>query len=237
MSDKRSIITAIILTALFIFAIPAAGQSNFPAVSDMDTTFVFDSPRPLVSPELSRSALNNAGGISLLFSRSGFGAGGFYNRDIYDNTVAFASLYISGARNTDEFEYFDWDTGEYRVPNKVNRLFNLPLMFGIKQFIFTEAIAQSFRPYLSAGVGPSLILSTPYEQGWFAAWGDAGVYIRHGGFVGFGAYVGGSESTLIGVNLRYYYIPFGGDGLESIRDNPIKDFGGIFLSLSIGSRY
>jgi hypothetical protein len=240
MSIKRSIICIIILAALSLFGIiqqKAEAQESIPAVSDMDTTFVFDSPRPLISKEITRGAMNNAGGISLLFSRSGFGVGFFYNRDIYENTIAFASLYISGARNTDEFEYFDWDSGEYRVPNKINRLFNLPLMFGVKQFIFSGAIAQSFRPYLSAGVGPSLIMATPYEQGWFEAWGDVRAFVRPGGFVGLGAYVGSEGSTLIGVNLRYYYIPFGGNGLESIRNNPIEDFGGVFLSLSIGAKY
>ncbi|MFP4528957.1 MAG: hypothetical protein ACLFQX_10425 [Candidatus Kapaibacterium sp.] len=222
---------------LFSADIYAQKRTDINPGAELDTTFIYNSPRPLVSPELTRGELNNAGGVSLLFSRSGFGVGGFYNRNLSENTVGFISLYISGARNTDEFEVYNYNTGEYFVPGKINRLFNLPLMFGAKYMMFGDALAKSFRPYVSAGAGPSLIMSTPYEQGWFEAWGDVKTYIRPSGFVGLGAYVGGVGGTLLGVNARYYYIPFGGDGLESIKGQPIKDFGGVFLSLSLGARY
>jgi hypothetical protein len=33
--------------------------------------------------------------------------------------------------------------------------------------------------------------------------------------------------------IRYYYIPFGGNGIDSIKDLPMKDFGGLFIALGI----
>jgi hypothetical protein len=41
----------------------------------------------------------------------------------------------------------------------------------------------------------------------------------------------------MGFTLRYYTIPFGGEGLESIQGVPINNFGGVFLTLSVGSAW
>jgi len=120
------------------------------------------------------------------------------------------------------------------VPGKINRLFLIPFTFGFTKILFNNSIAGSFRPFTSVGAGPSLILSTPYEIEWFKAWSSHKSYLRFGGFIQIGAYfraIGKSVST---IGLKYYYIPFGGKGLESIEDSPIKDFGGIFLTLDVG---
>jgi hypothetical protein len=52
-----------------------------------------------------------------------------------------------------------------------------------------------------------------------------------------GANFGSNNKTLVSANIRYYIIPFGGEGLESIKDLPITQFGGIFLSLSFGTKF
>lgn len=206
-----------------------------------DTVFVFTSPRPLITSEKTFGEANNAWGIDLIFSNNGFGAGGFLQRNFSKNFIGYLSLYISGARNTDEFEYrfYDPTTGQidYRVPNKVNRLYMFPLTIGIQDYIFADKLSDSFRPYINAGIGPTFILATPYSREFFEAFGYSSFYTRIAASLGIGADVGGSGSTVMCVNLRYYYIPFGGSGLESIKDNPIKNFGGIFLSLSLGMRY
>jgi hypothetical protein len=45
-----------------------------------------------------------------------------------------------------------------------------------------------------------------------------------------------SEKSYVTLDARYYLIPFGGEGLESIRGRPMKDFNGLFISLAIGIR-
>jgi hypothetical protein len=96
-------------------------------------------------------------------------------------------------------------------------------------------------------VGPTLIIKTPYiTEGadgipyyheFFSSFGDATFYGRFGGFVGIGAYFGNiAKGNLVGANIRYYAIPFGGAGLESMAGLPITNFGGIFLSLTVGNQ-
>ncbi len=234
----------IIITAVLIFAINqlySQIKGEEPPVFNPDTVFVFNSPRPLINPQFSGNSLEKAWGIDLLFSTSGFGVGGFYNVNLNDDLVFITSLYISGARNSDEFDNLVWDeAGRYYrfvVPDKVNRLFVLPLTFGLQHYLFSGVISESFKPYVNVGFGPSLIISTPYSKEFFSSWGDAESYVRWGGFLGAGAYFSANSKTLMGVNARYYFIPFGGKGLESMKDRPLTDFGGIFLSLSLGIRF
>lgn len=212
-----------------------------PPVFNPDTIFVFNSPRPLINPEFSGNTLKKAWGIDLLFSGSGFGVGGFYNVNLSDDLIFITSLYISGARNSDEFDNYVWDeidrVWRLVVPDKVNRLFVLPLTFGLQYYLFSEKLSESFKPYINIGVGPSLIISTPYSKEFFSSWGYAESYIRWGGFLGAGAYFSANSKTLMGINARYYFIPFGGKGLESLKERPINDFGGLFLSLSLGLRF
>jgi outer membrane protein W len=112
-----------------------------------------------------------------------------------------------------------------------------PLTFGLQYYILKDKLTDSFKPYFSAGAGPTLILSTPYEKEFFNSFGYGTFYGRFGGFVGLGANLGANSNSLLGLNLKYYFIPFGGKGIESIQDFPMKDLGGVFLSLTVGTKY
>jgi hypothetical protein len=160
--------------------------------------------------------------------------------------ILFSNLVISGARNSDEFDQYNQFTGGWQVANKINRVFKFPLTFGIHQFIFKEALSESLQPFLTAGIGPTFILSNPYTydripngevMGWFKAFGYGEMTVRFSGSVGIGAYFGNINNSILGVNIRYYYIPYGGDGIESVIDLPMKNLGGIFLTLSLGTVY
>ncbi|MBS1537278.1 MAG: hypothetical protein JST20_05965 [Bacteroidetes bacterium] len=201
---------------------------------DEDTTIIFTSPRPLLSEFQQSKVHSKAWGLDLLFSSNGFGAGGFYQRFFSETTSGFINLGISGARNSDEFEQYNPYTGQVYVPNKINRLYIFPLTIGVQYRVFADKIAESLRPHINAGIGTTFILATPYDREFFSAFGHANGYTRFGGFVGVGANLGSSSKSLMGINVRYYFIPFGGNGLESIRDLPITDFGGLFLTLSVG---
>jgi len=234
----------IVIFAVLVFSVNqlySQIKGEEPPVFNPDTVFVFNSPRPLINPEFSGNTLQKAWGIDLLFSGSGFGVGGFYNVNLSDDLIFITSLYISGARNSDEFDNYVWDeideVWRLVVPDKENRLFVLPLTFGLQYYLFSEKLTESFKPYINFGVGPSLIISTPYSKEFFSSWGYAESYIRWGGFLGAGAYFSANSKTLMGINARYYFIPFGGKGLESLKERPINDFGGIFLSLSLGLRF
>jgi len=211
-----------------------------------DTLIVFSSPRPLLETSLQRPK-TSAAGIDLLFSGSGWGVGGFFHTKVVEDLTFTAHIGISGKRNTDEFENallgptpVVWD--------KVNRLFMFPVTVGLQQRLFSATLQESFRPFIGFGVGPTMIVSTPYLREdpyegvrfyeFFSSFADAVTYVRPGGYIGAGAMFGPpNQGSTLGVNIRYYYIPFGGAGIESIRQSPITDFGGVFLSLSIGSAF
>lgn len=207
-----------------------------------DTLIVFTSPRPLLENDGETKAATTAMGLDLLFSGSGWGLGGFYQHILSHDLTAFFHLAISGRRNTDEFENA-WFGPVPVVSNKVNRLFMVPMTVGLQYRLFSESLQDSFRPFVSGGIGPTVILATPYIRDglyyeFFNSFGYATTYVRPGGFIGFGSFFGSiGAGSLIGVQIRYYTIPFGGNGLESVKGSPINDFGGVFLSLTVGSAY
>lgn len=211
-----------------------------------DTVIVFTSPRPLLENDGLDKPATKAFGLDLIFSNSGWAFGGFYQTRIAEDLTGFINLFFSPYRSTDEIE--NVYLGNIPVVyGKVNRLFAVPLTLGVQYRLFSKGLSDSFRPYIGAGVGPSLIIQTPYiTEGpngvpyyheFFSSFGDATVHGRFGGFIGLGANFGAiTKGNMIGVNMRYYIVPFGSPGLESMQGIPITNFGGLFLSLSVGSQ-
>jgi hypothetical protein len=228
----KNILLYIILFGLV--SISLYGQDDKDRVRKVDSTYIFKPSKPVKLYNPSENIINQSLGLDVAFSNSGLGLGFFYNNFIDNNNILFGSFYISGARNTDEFEYWDYNTGQWIVPNKINRLFLVPITFGYSHILFANALAGSFKPFISLGAGPSLIFSNPYQKGWFEAWSYATTYVRFGGDIAIGADFRSFGSSVASFSIKYYYIPFGGKGLESIQGLPMTDFGGLVLSLSIG---
>src|SRR5262245_37771545 len=177
------------------------------------------------------SSLLNAWGIDILVSNDGFGLGTFYRREFNPDLYGFVLLSVSEAKDDREVELVDI-YGNSFVPGKLNRFLVIPLTFGIQRRLFREEILDTFRPYINAGIGPTMVVSAPftkitvlpsggllYEQiEFFESLGKAQAHYTVGGFVGFGANFGGDRSNLFGVNFRYYFTyPFG-DGIPSLYD-------------------
>jgi len=227
---------------LLMATMTAAAQVTGEDPEAFDSTIVFESPRPLLDVDAKRKPATSAVGIDLLFSQSGWGLGGFFQTKLADNLSLFTHLGFSGARNTDELENA-WYGPIPVVANKVNRLFIIPVTAGVQYRLFSESLQESFRPFVSAGLSPTFILATPYLKDglyyeFFSSFGHATSYTRVGGVFGIGSFFGDPrKGSLIGVQLRYFTIPFGDGGLESMRGSPISNFGGIFLSLTVGHQY
>jgi hypothetical protein len=202
-----------------------------------DTLFVFQSPRSLLTNSEKKSVEKTIG-FNVLFSGSGYGGGLFYSLSLGEDIVGFANLEISPRRNRSEFEQVDPNTGRFFIPGKKHWLMMFPLMIGLNYKVFQNDLSESLRPYVSAGVGPTFVMASPYDYPtkyeFFNTLGDAVWYTRPGAFLGAGTYIGSTSKTSLAVNVRYYVIPFGGDGIESVAGNPITDFGGLFISLCIG---
>jgi len=198
-----------------------------------DSMIVFSSPRPLLSDNHETVRYSSFWSIELLFSGNGFGMGSSYSKQLSPTLSLQALLGITGNRNSDELEYIDPMTGRTFIPNKVNRLYSFPLTIGLQKRVFKESLSESFRPFFGAGVGYSMILQIPYEQNVIEPRNKTLAHGRPAGYISIGSAFGSEGRSSLSALIRYYYIPFGGNGLESINDLPMKDFGGLFIALGI----
>ncbi len=211
-----------------------------------DSTLVFTSPEP-ESIQTGRSSMDDVWGVDILLSNNGFGVAGFYrheySRDLF-GTVIFG---LAESKDDNEVEQYYYP-GYSFIRGKLNRFLVVPLHFGVQYRLFAEDITDSFRPYVNAGVGPTMILVHPYmdqntgdQIEYFSSLGKARPQYTVGGYIGAGAYFGADMGSLSGINIRYYFIPVSG-GIESLindmgRRERKSEFGGFFITINIGSAF
>jgi hypothetical protein len=227
MSGKR--IVTITGSLLYLVCMRSPAQVK----SSPDSTITFGSlgqSAAILPPE---KPSPNAWGIDLLVSTNGFGLGGFYRHEYNDDLSGFLDLSISEAKDDDEIDLIDI-YGNTFTPGKVNRFLVMPLFIGLEQRLFKDDIVDNFRPYVNAAAGPAVIYVFPYNQEYFSALGKGQPKYTVGGYVGFGAFFGSERSSLLGLNLRYYYLPYF-SGLESLQNVTKKQFGGFVITLNFGS--
>jgi len=205
-----------------------------------DSTIVFESPNKNLA-SVPKTISLNAWGVDILLSNNGFGLAGFYRREYSRELSGTITLGIADSKDDNEVELVDYYTGQSIVIGKINRFLVFPLMFGVQYRLFAEDIADNFRPYINAGIGPTLVLAAPYEREWFSSWSYARSYYSGGGFIGLGAYFGNDMGSLNGINIRYYFIPYK-NGIISLQAPSGQigrktDFGGFFITLNLGSMF
>lgn len=179
----------------------------------------------------------NTLGLDVMFSEGGFGLGGFYRRQFSEKITGFTDISVSEAKDEREIQYFDYYTNQTYTVGKKNRVFIIPVNFGIQYRLFENVLYDNLRPYLNAGVGPSMVLTTPYSKEFFNAFGDARLKVAAGGYFGLGANFGLDKSSLVGINVRYYIIQFFDKGVESLTGKFNKTLGGFFLTINLGMMY
>lgn len=239
------------ITCIAICGLVLLAGSPAPAQERTDTSIVFEPANPNLLQTESYQPKRNAWGIDLMVSNNGFAGGGFFRKEYSDEIAWFITLAISDVKDETEVEYYDY-FGQSFIPGKKNRLLLIPLMGGVQYRLFKDDIMDNFRPYVMAGLGPTMIYVSPYstvtqirgpdgtvftftEQiDFFESLGKGRPYYSIGGFVGFGAYFGIDRGTLSGISMRYYYIPFG-QGIEVVERKKTKEFGGLYITLNFGS--
>lgn len=180
---------------------------------------------------------NNSWGADIMFGEGGFGLGTFYRHTLDKDLTGFIDFSISETKDEREFEYYDPYFGISYTPFKVDRSFLLPLNFGVQYRLFSESLTDNLRPYIAAGIGPTFVVTTPYEQEFFTSFKWAKMHYGAGGYIGFGGYFGESKSNLVGINVRYYYTEVFGDGIQNLVGQFRKHFGHFYLSLNVGIMY
>ncbi len=231
---KIFIATFLIVVGVAVTAAPSKAQQH-------DSTMVFANPQnPLITADTSSS--RNIYGLDVLFSNNGFGLGFFFRKEFSRTLQGFMSLAISEAKDNNEIEYYDPYTYQPITPNKINRFLVFPLTFGIQYRLFEDDILDNFRPYISGGIGPAVVLSSPYEKEFFNSLGYAQAHWTFNTFVGGGAFFGNEQGNIMGVSFRYYWIPILG-GIPSMLDpnsgteTKKSDFGGFIISINFASSF
>ncbi len=177
---------------------------------------------------------SKASGFSLSFSDNGFGFGGFYRNEFGNNLSGFVSLSVSELKSEREIERYDY-WGRPIVLGKVNRIFSIPLMFGLKRRLFAESLADNLRPYLLISAGPDLVITTDYNPDWFASFNNPKTHLAVAGTIGFGGNFGLSKKNLIGLSFSYQYIYLlDKNGVETLQGIYKREFGNLVLTLNIG---
>jgi hypothetical protein len=211
------------LLAVLIILIPAS-NANAQGIGEM-------------APEKELEVFpNNAFGVDILFSEGGFGLGAFYRRQISPAFTLFTDFSFSESKDEREFDRYDIFGNPITIGKK-NRVFLLPLTAGVHYRLFRREISDNLRPYINAGVGPTISVITPYELEFFESFGKAQTKYALGSYIGLGANFGLDKNNLLGINLRYYLIHFFDEGVESLYDRPRKNLGGFFLTINLGMMY
>ena len=190
----------------------------------------------LAPPESPMVFPPNAWGFDLLIGESGFGFGGFSRKELSTKFTLFADVSISEAKDEREIEYVDI-YGQTFTLGKQNRVFQIPFAFGAQFRLFENELTDNLRPYINLGVGPTIALTTPYDQEFFKAFSYAKPYYAVGGYVGLGANFGLDTKNLIGINMRYYYTQFLDEGVEILKDRYKDYLSGFYITINFGFMY
>jgi hypothetical protein len=199
-----------------------------------DSLIVYDAPPDYKLVDT--AGFKKSWGIDLSVATNGFALGTFFRYKIGDVYFIQTNLNFMTAKDETEVEYIDPWTGQTFVPNKVNRILVMPLSFSIQYRLFKDELSDNLRPFLTAGAGPTLIFTTPYEKEFFSSLKYGRAHYTVNFYIGVGAYIGLDPRTISGLSVRYYFIPYS-KGIESLRGKPLKEFGGINLTLTFGLNF
>jgi len=219
-----------------------------------DTTIIFTPSNPNLIREQNYSPTVHAWGLDVLLSNNGFGMGAFYRYEINDELSLMFNFAISDVKDDAEVEQFDY-FGNSIVQGKINRLLLLPLTVSVQYRLFKDDIVDNLRPFITAGLGPTMIFVAPYAHPITYYNLDGSIYytdpgkieffsslkygkLRYtlGGFIGAGVYFGMDKGTITGLSVKYFLAPYP-NGIEVMQDGYMKNFGGLFITLAFGGMF
>ena len=201
--------------------------------------FAFNYPQHLGQVEVDTARvkfLPNEWGVNLMFGDGGFGLGSYLRKRLTNNIKGFVDISISEIKDDREIQYVDIFGRTFTVGKK-NRVIFIPITAGVQYRLFSETLTEVLRPYLTAGAGPSIIVTTPYYLEFFKSFAKAHANIAASAYVGVGALFGISKSNTVGLNARYYFVHLFNKGVESLYNRFQKNIGAFYISLDIGLYY
>lgn len=222
---RNTIILTVLLAASTAFGqLPAGEPTSAPKA---DTSIVFIPSHPLLEESnVTAGSLLNSWGFTGFFNDFGWGLGLYYRRILTEDLSIATQLDLGSAKGPKEFGFY--------TEIKLNRIFVFPLLASVQYRILSGVLGTSFRPYVTAGVGPAFIMTTDGQREFFSALGSPVVHTTLGGAIGVGAYFGSDPKSSLGASLKYYIIPYPSPGIESTAGTFLTDFNALSLSVSYG---
>jgi hypothetical protein len=235
----------------FLFFIFFFTFSSVQAQRITDTTIIFTPSKPNLIQAQSYNPSKHVWGFDLLLSNNGFGMGAFYRYEMTDEMSLVMNFAISDVKDDAEVEQYDYYGNSY-IPNKKNRLLLIPLTAGIQFRLFKDDIVDNLRPFISAGIGPTMVFVSPYASNqvsydffgnpyrekidFFTSLKYGSPRYTLGGFIGAGVYFGMDKGTTSGLSIKYFFAPFP-NGIEIMDGGYMKNFGGLFIMLTFGGLF
>lgn len=174
----------------------------------------------------------NSWSLGLNYGENGFGPYVSLFSNLGKTTDMVFNLAFSGVtdqRETERYDYF----GNSVVPYKVNRVFMVPLSIGIRKELFKDDLEGDFLPIFNIGISPTLVLTNPYERGYFNAIGYTQTHFAFGGYAGIGVSFSQSDNLSMNMNFNYFYAPLIGNTIQSVQYSTINNVGGFQLSMGV----
>ena len=157
------------------------------------------------------------------------GAGLFYHQNIksFNSTKIGATVRWFDIRPPDEIPSYNYYTGQYENKNKIS-LVIFPIFGTVNIYPFEGKIANNFSPFISAKLGPILVLDADASINSFSErWFNADSKFTYGGNVGIGVEFRQPGKLHYSVEFSYDLIP-----LSDTIDN-YTNLNGTVLSFSI----
>jgi hypothetical protein len=243
--NKYSAVRFIFIT--FFFFTYASAQTP----TTTDTTIIFTPSNPNLIREQSYNPTIQGWGLDLLLSNNGFGLGTFYRYEMNDELSIMFNFAISDVKDDAEIEQYSY-YGESFIRNKKNRLLLLPLTVSVQYRLFKDDIVDNLRPFVTAGIGPTMVFVAPYTTGrisydmfgyattekieFFTSLKYGKPRYTLGGFIGAGVFFGMDKGTITGLSVKYFLAPFP-SGIEVMEGGYMKNFGGLFIMLTFGGMF
>ncbi len=229
---KASLISSLLLL-LSLGELSAQGQIPSAPQFRPDSTSVLGALREPAAPAFVTPT--SAWGVDLFISNGGFGLGSFFRHTYNEDLYGYVDLSFSEAKDDDEKDFVDI-YGRLVTPGKINRFMVIPVFAGVEHRLFRDDIVDNFRPFVNAAAGPAILYVFPADQEYFTALSNGHAVVTAGGYVGLGAYFGSERSSILGLNVRYYYVPYPA-GIEGMQGVQKKQFGGFYITIKFGSAW
>lgn len=184
--------------------------------------------------------------LDVLLNNFGFAVGTEYRRVLGRQTEGVINFRIAGLRDASEQTFTDVFFGQQVTPNKFQRAFTFPLLFGVRQRLFASQIQENYRFFLTAKSGPVAAFTFPYfrdrnnngfrETGFerptpnspfgtperindiFSGWSDGEWHLGAAGEIAFGVDVGRNFSGVTSLEFGYFF-NFYPNGIQMMMPN------------------